>query len=169
MTNRNRPGCGFWQYGVWMVLLSSVVVVVMALWISTYWTRIEVPFSLSDGMTVVLLSAEGRLGIHYLRNLSSDDFSDTTDVDDSYDIFPSLHYISFSDTVGTTSIHFTTVLVPYWWLVAPSVLALAAFPRLKRYWRWRHNICVNCGYDLRASTSGVCPECGHHRKVSAVG
>lgn len=26
--------------------------------------------------------------------------------------------------------------------------------------RRKNGICVNCGYDLRGSTTGVCPECG---------
>jgi hypothetical protein len=53
-----------------------------------------------------------------------------------------------------------------WWLVvllvgAPPARAaarwLVRFPSERRRWR---GLCVKCGYDLRATESGKCPECG---------
>jgi DNA-directed RNA polymerase subunit RPC12/RpoP len=52
-------------------------------------------------------------------------------------------------------------------LLIPGLLTLAlivavALPRAVRDEnRLNHNLCMNCGYDLCASTGGPCPECGH--------
>ena len=35
--------------------------------------------------------------------------------------------------------------------------------RIRR--RLERGLCVRCGYDLRGSTSGVCPECGTPRRA----
>lgn len=40
----------------------------------------------------------------------------------------------------------------------PALLALRKSMRTRR--RLRDGCCVDCGYDLAANTSGVCPECG---------
>lgn len=57
-------------------------------------------------------------------------------------------------------------------LACPAPLAIAATALLpaawlRRWWRrWQHDAraaagcCIECGYDLRASLSGLCPECG---------
>jgi hypothetical protein len=53
------------------------------------------------------------------------------------------------------------LLAPIWvsWALA-SLLPLGALLKAaKRKWRSRSNLCVNCGYDLRA-TPDRCPECG---------
>jgi hypothetical protein len=31
--------------------------------------------------------------------------------------------------------------------------------------RSHHHICVHCGYDLRATTSNMCPECGRYFRL----
>lgn len=45
-----------------------------------------------------------------------------------------------------------TVLLPGWWFVSSRA-------RRRRRVRRDHNLCLRCGYDLRASTDR-CPECG---------
>ena len=57
-----------------------------------------------------------------------------------------------------------TLLVPYWALVVSTALlplarTAAALRRAQRRRRSRRNLCLCCGYDLRA-TPGRCPECG---------
>jgi predicted amidophosphoribosyltransferase len=56
------------------------------------------------------------------------------------------------------------LVVPHW--AAALLLLLAAVPfltRARRAWRrrrrLRRHLCLQCGYDLRASGS-LCPECG---------
>jgi hypothetical protein len=62
---------------------------------------------------------------------------------------------------GGTLIDTTVITVP-WWLICVVVglPALARAPALVRRWRRRlHGLCIECGYDLRA-TPDCCPECG---------
>jgi len=44
-------------------------------------------------------------------------------------------------------------------LTLSSALALIRGP-VRRAYRSRRGLCLNCGYDLRANISGRCPECG---------
>ena len=39
----------------------------------------------------------------------------------------------------------------YFWLVAPAI---------RRHRRRSRGLCIHCGYDLRGSPTGACPECG---------
>jgi hypothetical protein len=52
--------------------------------------------------------------------------------------------------------------VPYWVVLAatapPGVIAVVRVARGSR--RRRRGLCAACGYDLRATTAGRCPECG---------
>ena len=61
-----------------------------------------------------------------------------------------------------------TLSVPYWFLVALTMLAPLAW--LMRWRRRRHRrrtgLCPVCGYDLRASPDR-CPECGAHVESAA--
>ena len=50
-------------------------------------------------------------------------------------------------------------------LVLATVAALLVAERVFRRLRWRifpydGSVCGKCGYDLRGSSTGVCPECG---------
>ncbi len=46
-------------------------------------------------------------------------------------------------------------------LYATAVCLLAMIPpRIRRHLRRRAGRCPNCNYDLRATTTGACPECG---------
>jgi hypothetical protein len=71
-----------------------------------------------------------------------------------------------------------SVVVTYHTLAVPFSLPLAAALILPMLWAWRsrrqwlrrermkRGLCVECGYDLRAS-SGRCPECGAERTAEA--
>lgn len=39
-------------------------------------------------------------------------------------------------------------------------LSILGYRRWRRREREKAGECINCGYDLRGNTSGVCPECG---------
>jgi tRNA(Ile2) C34 agmatinyltransferase TiaS len=56
--------------------------------------------------------------------------------------------------------------MPYWILVLPLSLALVvAIVRIVRLIvRIRRGLCRRCGYDLRESQAGPCPECGTRNK-----
>ncbi len=40
------------------------------------------------------------------------------------------------------------------------LVLFVGIPMTRRHLRCRHGHCVNCNYDLRATTTGACPECG---------
>ena len=60
------------------------------------------------------------------------------------------------------------VAVPYWFVVVVSGVLPAVWLRRggRRRHRVRHGLCVNCGYDLRASGER-CPECGRAKGESS--
>jgi hypothetical protein len=65
----------------------------------------------------------------------------------------------------TTVTRNDSVTVPYWLLVGlfgavPVWRGVRWAVRAPRERRRRRGLCVQCGYDLRASESGKCPECG---------
>jgi hypothetical protein len=59
------------------------------------------------------------------------------------------------------------------WLPAGILAFGGALPivqgPLRRYWRQKRGLCTYCGYDLRGTRSGVCPECGQRYKASGAG
>lgn len=60
---------------------------------------------------------------------------------------------------------FRTLRIPYWpAILIGAALSLPWLPRRIRAWRagrrFRHGLCMTCGYDLTGNTSGICPECG---------
>ena len=63
-----------------------------------------------------------------------------------------------------------TFTFPYWIVLLPLVaLPTIAFSRFyRRRSRSTHQLCLNCGYDLRASVAR-CPECGKVGKELGVG
>ena len=53
-------------------------------------------------------------------------------------------------------------------LYAAILLAMwMGLARVRRSLRIRRRRCTSCGYDLRAATSDVCPECGTPRAINA--
>jgi hypothetical protein len=61
------------------------------------------------------------------------------------------------------SISARTLIIPYWGMCLVSILVTALIGRtairLSRRSRQARS-CARCGYDLRGTSGGVCPECG---------
>jgi hypothetical protein len=49
---------------------------------------------------------------------------------------------------------------PYLAVLTAGLTACVVFLHRRQQLRLTHNRCLACGYDLRATTSGRCPECG---------
>ena len=50
--------------------------------------------------------------------------------------------------------------------VSVALLGFAVIPAgLRRRYRRRHGLCLNCGYDLRGAVSDRCTECGHNSEA----
>lgn len=87
----------------------------------------------------------------------------------------SWNYLGFACYSGSNSLHFASpdhapwitdlflLAIPHW--LPALLLAMPPFVHFRRAWRVRyrraHNLCLSCGYDLRAHAAGQkCPECG---------
>jgi hypothetical protein len=70
------------------------------------------------------------------------------------------HFEWSTDRVFSTPVLY--VIAPQW--TVPAAFGILPAGRLVRRRRWRRwqaaGRCRSCGYDLRGSASGVCPECG---------
>lgn len=60
------------------------------------------------------------------------------------------------DVRGFSIVFALIFYVPVFFLFMWRVKRRAARVEFRR----KNGICVNCGYDLRGNTTGVCPECG---------
>jgi hypothetical protein len=80
--------------------------------------------------------------------------------------FPGIDYVAVPTTVLKDGVcPSESSLIVRWWLIA-SLSALLPLLFMTRLWKLRRaakrrlaNLCLSCGYDLRASTDR-CPECG---------
>jgi len=62
------------------------------------------------------------------------------------------------------SIHRSALVqIPYWLILSLAMIPMAmdVRHRVRQLRRRRLGLCRHCGYDLRESPSGVCPECGN--------
>jgi hypothetical protein len=77
----------------------------------------------------------------------------------------SRHFVGFAygdvSSIGLPTRRMRMLVIPYWSIVLALAIAPATSLLLarRRRWKQRNRRCLNCGYDLRASTDR-CPECG---------
>ncbi len=74
----------------------------------------------------------------------------------------------FGSSLGVASMRITIIIFPLW---LPTLLfglwpGIALTRHIKRRY-FTHGICRKCGYDLRGSPSGACPECGRESRAAA--
>jgi len=70
-------------------------------------------------------------------------------------------FTALAGVMSTPLVPYRSIIIP-WYYLLPFVLippALFLPGRLRRRHRIKHNLCLTCGYDLRASRD-KCPECG---------
>jgi hypothetical protein len=77
-------------------------------------------------------------------------------------VYPSFETSLVPTPEGATILHRSIeVRFPVWLFIFPAIpsVAIRYSARRRRRIRAKHNLCVNCGYDLRHSVRR-CPECG---------
>ncbi len=74
---------------------------------------------------------------------------------------------NFSDHARKWTWYGSNFTLPTWLPILLFGLwpAIASARHIKRRYFTQH-ICRKCGYDLRATPSGICPECGHEQTVT---
>ena len=77
---------------------------------------------------------------------------------------------NFSNELPMVRITVFVAVFPMWLatvslLTLSTILSLFYLRRRRRWHRLRHQICVHCGYDLRA-TPFRCPECGKSMMIA---
>jgi len=74
------------------------------------------------------------------------------------------HFLGFARIRGTFGMfgNFDIIAIPFWFVVALTAIAPALWltAARRRRVRLRTGRCAGCGYDLRATDTGRCPECG---------
>jgi hypothetical protein len=107
-------------------------------------------------------ASPGGAGIRYWTGPASQIGNDTVH------LYQRLGFDSGTSEFGTHGRRHTVVrfVIFPWWLVivmfcaAPVWAAARWLVRFPSELRRRRGLCVKCGYDLRATESGKCPECG---------
>jgi hypothetical protein len=114
-----------------------------------YWPHGRAPFSLAHGST-------SRKANEWLENPTHTDGFRFIGFEYSAQVFPQI-----DPTVWFFISPFRMIAIPYWTPFALSTLhpLLRFVSQSRRLRRRRRGLCLDCGYDLRASRS-TCPECG---------
>jgi hypothetical protein len=73
------------------------------------------------------------------------------------------------NVLGDSAWKYGVIGVPVWSICGPLVWMSQRWivHGMRRHWRGRHTLCLNCGYDLR-ETPERCPECGRESARAAV-
>ena len=157
-------------------ILSAGAVVVCVLiggsWLRSWWVADFVSYKMirdAGYLDVSINSVQQSIQIGYMRtpgSLARDERAGW-----SFDAFPAREVRVLNDHWGfgfeqktDLSFAYREIWFPHWLaMLAFAVLPLAWFVarrRLRRrLYRLRNGLCLQCGYDLRAS-EGKCPECG---------
>jgi hypothetical protein len=142
------------------VLSLILFLATVGLWVRSYYVMDRCG-RLTGGTLLVLQSNRGRINVDYWEEL---DFGPTADM-------PWTHRIEATHalTGSMFSVERTNRTAPGLWLRFPHWLPALLFAVAPAYWllgpyrrqskRQKLGLCLNCGYDLRASPAR-CPECG---------
>jgi len=151
------------------------------LWISSR-SHTDIAAYRGEDRSIAIISARGLVGFyaHVQNNLKAS--TPTRGFNVQHEEFPldliSMFGRSYIKRVGSFAIasspgepvHIWIAIVPIWFLmmlfaIAPTVWTIR-YRRRRRRERAEGKLCLNCGYDLRA-TPERCPECGTVAEASA--
>jgi hypothetical protein len=159
------------------VLIVLIAGCIIAGWIRSYWRVDELMFANGSSQHEI---ASYRGGIQYIvrrewkdrhplavghfdRSITHDHWTISTMHLDAGGQLLGMAALKGHERGPDGALHpFTLLRMPYWLLLIPfALLALRLLFVLLRYVRRRRRgWCGRCGYDLRASADGRCPECG---------
>ncbi len=164
-----------WFLNILAIFSLLLFVAALALWVRSYWQNELFEYGNSRGSTFLWTSC-GQLRLEHNVPLSGVEL--TTPFEFHYWVDkPAVKF----ERVPGTNVYFWNVFgfslvtgerwgdyhyalfVPFWFVaVLSAVLTLWGtyhWRRVRRQYRQQAGLCVNCGYDLRASKDR-CPECG---------
>lgn len=146
----------------------ALAISAMGLWIVSYWYGQHVAYTYRPGAPWAvrdyqLDSAAGSLEFRYAVGWLTASYepgwkSFSYKPDDNAFAWPKGWWFAYESYDGGSSVHDYTLAVPYWLLTSLFLIFPACWLRRFRR-RQRLGLCLNCGYDLRA-TPERCPECG---------
>jgi hypothetical protein len=154
------------------VLSLFLCLATVGLWVRSYWREHYLDYCHLSGRygTIALYSELGRLRVHrfefkhYVPPMETWIYLSYPSLSDPYVLRPMFQFERY-DPSESASRAVWTLVIPHW---LPAIL----FAFAPAYWLLGHSrrqskrrklgLCLNCGYDLRASPER-CPECGAHR------
>ena len=170
------------------VLSLLLCLATLALWVRSYWRHDSLYHCSSDAPDIDIFglwSNFGELSLftsRYPRDLepgwhfhAQPSFADET-ISNFAKNFPqarSAHFLGFGFGHIPPPYDFDRYTAPHWFVALLfAALPAARLRSILRTLRTRHRrragLCLNCGYDLRATPpDGLCPECGESRSHSA--
>ena len=134
----------------------------LAYWHRSHTEPMRYRWDLTPYKSISVYLRHGVCGVHILTMPGRTAIRSEFEAPLRYDAIPNNASMMLSSKLTGPYRH-TWLVFPFW---APAlflgffgVLPVVQGP-VRRWWRVRHGRCVFCGYDLRGSRSGACPECG---------
>lgn len=168
-----------------MIVIAStlLLIITVALWVRSYFYHDVVGLGFAGGRGHTMQSIQGRF--HCMTSLEGESEGGLTH--NSARLVPQPHWAggmsgypvridwhwgvvwqTYDQHHGFSGEFFTTrarlIVIPYRWpvivsAIAPTIWLIGAIRARRKYSRHARGLCIECGYDLRASPER-CPECG---------
>jgi hypothetical protein len=132
-------------------------------WVRSYW-RYDVAVGALVGVNWWVVSGNGQCGLSCHTHASFGELVFTSDLVDMRRWHGAGFSMISARSRSNPKAWFGGIMLPYWFIELPliplpALWARQARQRHVRRRRMRLGLCLNCGYDLRA-TPDRCPECG---------
>ncbi len=136
--------------------MTTLTALLVAIWIGSAWWAVGIDHTPQFGAGVI----GGQLSIGWFENMPfpprNTEWKGPVSHDAPFRWWFHWQRSSYPAPVGSKH---TQLSIPLWAIVLLVGLPTAYLWRRDR--RRAPGLCPNCNYDLRANTTGICPECGH--------